>query len=139
MLILSLLFKISSSVILPLILSNSSLKISFIYLYASLTCVILFAPVIITLPLWNTEIVIWTHNDFLPLLIQLGLQWHLPCSFLFLIYYGFFRVISEFFREPDIQLGYLFSLFSMGTILSLLMIIVGIILFVLVRRNEIKS
>jgi phosphatidylglycerol---prolipoprotein diacylglyceryl transferase len=61
------------------------------------------------------------------------------CSFLFLIYYGFFRVISEFFREPDIQLGYLFSLFSMGTILSLLMIIVGIILFVLVRRNEIKS
>ena len=60
------------------------------------------------------------------------------CSFLFLIYYGFFRVVSELFREPDIQMGYLFNLFSMGTILSLLMIIVGIVLFILVRRNEIK-
>ena len=60
------------------------------------------------------------------------------CSFLFLIYYGFFRVVSELFREPDAQIGYLFSLFSVGTILSLLMIIVGIIFFTLVRRNEIK-
>ena len=28
------------------------------------------------------------------------------CSCLFLIFYGTFRVISEFFREPDIHLGY---------------------------------
>ena len=27
------------------------------------------------------------------------------CSSLFLIIYGIFRIISEFFREPDIQLG----------------------------------
>jgi phosphatidylglycerol---prolipoprotein diacylglyceryl transferase len=59
------------------------------------------------------------------------------CSCLFLIYYGIFRIISEFFREPDSQIGYLFDLFSMGTILSFLMILSGIILFTLVKKNEI--
>ena len=59
------------------------------------------------------------------------------CSYLFLIGYGVFRIISEFFREPDSQLGYLFNLFSMGTILSFLMILTGIILFAFVKKNEI--
>ena len=59
------------------------------------------------------------------------------CSFLFLIFYGFFRIFSEIFREPDVQLGYLFNFFSMGTILSFLMIISGIIIFVFIRKNEI--
>ena len=59
------------------------------------------------------------------------------CSFLFLIYYGFFRIFSEIFREPDVQLGYLFNLFSMGTILSFLMIVSGIIIFVYIRKDEI--
>ena len=59
------------------------------------------------------------------------------CSYLFLIYYGIFRVISEFFREPDPQLGYLFNLFSMGTLLSFLMIIAGlVILNILRKKNE---
>ena len=59
------------------------------------------------------------------------------CSYLFLIYYGIFRIISEFFRQPDSQLGYLFDLFSMGTLLSFLMIIAGlIILNVLRKKNE---
>ena len=31
------------------------------------------------------------------------------CSYLFLIYYGIFRIISEFFRQPDPQLGFLFN------------------------------
>ena len=48
------------------------------------------------------------------------------CSYLFLIFYGIFRIISEFFREPDVQLGYIFNLFSMGTILSICMILSGI-------------
>jgi len=30
------------------------------------------------------------------------------CSYLFLIYYGFFRIVSELFREPDSQIGYFF-------------------------------
>ena len=59
------------------------------------------------------------------------------CSYLFLIYYGIFRIVSEFFRQPDPQIGYLFNLFSMGTLLSFLMIIAGlIILNVLRKKNE---
>ena len=50
-------------------------------------------------------------------------------SSLFLIFYGIFRIISEVFREPDLQVGYLFSLFSMGTILSFLMVLSGLIIF----------
>ena len=47
------------------------------------------------------------------------------CSYLFLIYYGIFRIIVENFREPDLQVGYLFYSISMGTILSVLMIFSG--------------
>ena len=59
------------------------------------------------------------------------------CSFLFLIFYGFFRIISELFREPDIHIGYFYNLFSMGTLLSFLMILIGVIIFIYSRRNEI--
>ena len=59
------------------------------------------------------------------------------CSSFFLIFYGVFRIISEFFREPDIQIGYLFNLFSIGTILSFLMILSGfIIINILQKKNE---
>jgi phosphatidylglycerol:prolipoprotein diacylglycerol transferase len=59
-------------------------------------------------------------------------------SYLFLIYYGIFRIISEIFREPDAQIGYLFGFFSMGTILSLFMILSGfVILGVFKKKNEI--
>ena len=58
-------------------------------------------------------------------------------SSLFLVLYGVFRIISEFFREPDIQIGYLFNLFSMGTILSFFMILSGLILInILNKKNE---
>ena len=46
-------------------------------------------------------------------------------SSLFLILYGIFRIFSERFREPDTQIGYLFNTVSMGTFLSLIMIIFG--------------
>ena len=60
------------------------------------------------------------------------------CSCLFLIFYGIFRIISEIFREPDIQVGYLFNLLSMGTVLSFFMIISGfIIINILRKKNEI--
>ena len=58
------------------------------------------------------------------------------CSYLFLICYGIFRIISEFFRAPDAQIGYVFNLFSMGTILSFLMIIIGIIIYFFLKKNE---
>ncbi len=58
------------------------------------------------------------------------------CSYLFLICYGVLRIIAEFFREPDVQIGYLFNLFSMGTILSFLMIVSGLIIMGILKKNE---
>ena len=59
------------------------------------------------------------------------------CSCLFLIFYGIFRIIAESFREPDIQIGYLFDLFSMGTILSFFMILAGLFIKkILMEKNE---
>jgi len=59
------------------------------------------------------------------------------CSFLFLVSYGLIRVFSEIFREPDAQVGYLFNFFSMGTFLSFLMILAGMVIFIFVKKNEI--
>ncbi|EPL6590082.1 prolipoprotein diacylglyceryl transferase [Proteus mirabilis] len=56
-------------------------------------------------------------------------------SGLFLIGYGAFRIIVEFFRQPDAQLG-LFSGISMGQILSIPMIILGIIFMVWAYRRD---
>ena len=58
-------------------------------------------------------------------------------SYLFLIYYGFFRILSEIFREPDAQIGYVFSFFSMGTILSFFMILSGLVISGILKKNEI--
>ena len=58
------------------------------------------------------------------------------CSYLFLIFYGIFRIISEFFREPDAQVGYLLNFFTMGSILSFIMIIAGLIIFNISQKNE---
>ena len=60
------------------------------------------------------------------------------CSYLFLILYGIFRIFSELFREPDSQIGYFFNLFSMGSILSFLMIVAGLVMLKnLNSKNEI--
>ena len=56
------------------------------------------------------------------------------CSYMFLIFYGCFRIISEFFREPDIQVGYLFNYLSMGSILSIMMIILGFLIYNFVKK-----
>ena len=58
------------------------------------------------------------------------------CSYLFLILYGTFRIFSEQFREPDVQLGYVFNTLSMGSLLSFLMIIVGLIILKILKKNE---
>ena len=55
------------------------------------------------------------------------------CSALFLIFYSIFRMISELYREPDVQIGYIFSLISMGSFLSLIMFVVGIIMYFKIR------
>ncbi|MEY8212952.1 MAG: prolipoprotein diacylglyceryl transferase [Colwellia sp.] len=47
-------------------------------------------------------------------------------SGVFLIGYGVFRSIIEFFREPDAHLGLYFSFISKGQILSIPMILIGL-------------
>ena len=56
-------------------------------------------------------------------------------SSIFLIFYSIFRFIIEFFRVPDEQLGYLILNLSMGQIISLITILLGIILFYLKNEN----
>ena len=57
-------------------------------------------------------------------------------SAIFLILYGIFRFLIEFTREPDAQLGLIFSFLTMGMILSIPMVIAGfIILFISKKHN----
>lgn len=58
-------------------------------------------------------------------------------SALFLIGYGVFRIACEFFREPDVQLGFIaFHWLTMGQLLSLPMIIIGIIMWLMCRKES---
>lgn len=51
-------------------------------------------------------------------------------SGLFLIFYGIFRFIAEFFRQPDVGLGFVaFDWLTMGQLLSVPMVVVGLWLF----------
>ena len=58
---------------------------------------------------------------------------------LFLIGYGLSRIIVEFFREPDPQLGFLFAGATMGQLLSLPMVAVGLWLVLRGRRHAIPA
>ncbi len=50
---------------------------------------------------------------------------------MFLLLYGVFRILIEFVRLPDVQIGYFFGTWgTMGQLLSLPMIIAGIVLLV---------
>ncbi len=55
---------------------------------------------------------------------------------IFLILYGAFRFIAEFFREPDIQIGFIMGVFTMGQVLSIIMIIAGITVYAIRKRTE---
>ena len=57
-------------------------------------------------------------------------------SAMFMILYGLFRIIAEQFREADLQIGYLFDLFSMGTVLSFFMILIGLFILGKAKNNE---
>jgi phosphatidylglycerol:prolipoprotein diacylglycerol transferase len=57
----------------------------------------------------------------------------------FLIGYGVFRSIVEFFREPDAHLGLYFSFISKGQILSIPMILAGILIIYLGYLSQQKS
>ena len=57
-------------------------------------------------------------------------------SAIFLIFYSILRIFSEIFREPDIQIGLIFNYFSMGSILSILTITVGLLIILFLKQNE---
>ena len=50
-------------------------------------------------------------------------------SSIFLIFYSIFRFIGEIFRNPDQQIGYLILNLTLGQIISIIFLIVGLILF----------
>jgi phosphatidylglycerol---prolipoprotein diacylglyceryl transferase len=54
----------------------------------------------------------------------------------FIAIYGIARIISEFFREPDPQLGFLWGGLTMGMLLSVPMIIVGAIIIRAAYRRK---
>ena len=56
------------------------------------------------------------------------------CSYMFLVFYGIFRIFSEFFRRPDEQIGYVFETISLGMLLSAFMIFTGFMLYL--KRND---
>ena len=53
--------------------------------------------------------------------------------------YGVIRFFIEFFREPDSQLGFVYGPFSMGQILCLAMILTGVAIYRLRRKQAGKN
>ena len=56
-------------------------------------------------------------------------------SGLFLLFYAIFRLFIELFRKPDTQIGYIAGYFTMGQLLSIPMLILGIYLLIRSYRN----
>ncbi len=61
---------------------------------------------------------------------------HGSVSLLFLIFYGIFRIVSEQFREPDEHVGYILGYLSVGSILSIIMVLLGILFLSKLILNE---
>jgi len=83
------------------------------------------------------------YEFFLEGVVLFGLVWLLKdrrvgkgglCS-LFLIFYGIFRFLVEFFREPDTQLGFILGPLTMGQLLCGGMVLLGVSLFFLRRKR----
>jgi phosphatidylglycerol:prolipoprotein diacylglycerol transferase len=54
----------------------------------------------------------------------------------FIVFYGLFRIIAEFFREPDPQIGFILGIFTMGQLLSALMMVIGAVIYLYRARTE---
>jgi phosphatidylglycerol:prolipoprotein diacylglycerol transferase len=55
---------------------------------------------------------------------------------IFVVGYGISRFIIEFFREPDVQIGYILQYFTLGQLLSLPMIAAGFLLMAYAKKNS---
>ncbi|MEZ5691728.1 MAG: prolipoprotein diacylglyceryl transferase [Rickettsiales bacterium] len=60
-------------------------------------------------------------------------------SGVFLILYSFARIFCEFFREPDAFIGFLYNGATMGQLLSVPMILVGLYLIFGIKRKKYES
>jgi phosphatidylglycerol:prolipoprotein diacylglycerol transferase len=60
-------------------------------------------------------------------------------SGMFLTLYGCFRILIENFREPDQQLGFIFGEMTMGQLLSLPPIFIGLLMIFFAVRQKIRS
>jgi phosphatidylglycerol:prolipoprotein diacylglycerol transferase len=56
-------------------------------------------------------------------------------SSIFIILYGSFRFFVEFFREPDLHIGFILGIFTMGQVLSLFMVLAGAGIFYLRKKG----
>jgi len=55
---------------------------------------------------------------------------------LFLLGYGLFRIVAEFFRQPDAHLGFLaMQWLTMGMLLSLPMLVAGAVIMLFAYRS----
>ena len=54
----------------------------------------------------------------------------------FVTLYGLFRTVTEFFRQPDEQLGFILNYFTMGQLLSFPLFLIGI--YMLIKLNKKK-
>ena len=54
----------------------------------------------------------------------------------FLMLYGIFRFLIEFVRVPDAQLGYLGGFITMGQVLSLPLVLIGLVMLVVAARRQ---
>jgi phosphatidylglycerol:prolipoprotein diacylglycerol transferase len=54
----------------------------------------------------------------------------------FLVGYGVLRYLIEFTRQPDAQLGLVVGPFSMGQVLSSLMIVIGVVVIAVAYRGS---
>lgn len=70
--------------------------------------------------LWSVHNKPWRKERYWP---------HGSISALFLIGYGLLRIVAENFRQPDQQVGYIMNLFTMGQLLSGIMVIGGIVIW----------
>ncbi len=76
------------------------------------------------------------------LLLRLLGKRALPPGFLlatFLTGYGAFRFVLEFFREPDVQLGFILGPLTMGQLLCTLMVVLGLVLYGIACRIHRKG
>ena len=55
--------------------------------------------------------------------------------FSYLALYGLFRIIIEFWRAPDPQIGFIWNILTLGQILSIIMMLIGISGLFLIRQK----